>query len=89
MAQLKERLQPYVDGERDNFLRAMAEEADKLAESTFGVPMLKTIGYAPSHRIRLALMGVIRAFPSSRYLLPVSDKARLDAFISPASFSNR
>ena len=42
--QLKERLQPYVDGEQDSFLHHWAEEADKLADSTFGVPMLKTIG---------------------------------------------
>ncbi len=45
VAHLKERLQPFVDGQRDAFLVAMAQEADKLADSTFGVPMLKTIGY--------------------------------------------
>ena len=44
MRQLKERLQSYVEGNQDSFLRHWSEEADKLADSTFGVPMLKTIG---------------------------------------------
>ena len=43
--QLKQRLQPYVDGQFDAFIKTMTEEADKLSESTFGIPMLKTIGY--------------------------------------------
>lgn len=42
--QLKQRLQPYVDGQFDAFISNMTAEADKLSESTFGIPMLKTIG---------------------------------------------
>ena len=44
MHQLKQKLQPYVDGQAEAFVHTMTEEADKLAESTFGGPMLKTIG---------------------------------------------
>ncbi len=45
MGQLKQRLQPYVEGQEELFLRSMAEEADNLNESAFGGPMLKTIGW--------------------------------------------
>lgn len=41
---LVSRLQPYVDGEKETFISRAEEEADNLADSTFGVPMLKTIG---------------------------------------------
>ena len=44
MHQLKQRLQPFVDGEFDGFIKNLSAEADKLSESTFGIPMLKTIG---------------------------------------------
>lgn len=44
MHQLKQRLQPYVEGQAEAFIRNMGDEANKLSESTFGIPMLKTIG---------------------------------------------
>ena len=47
VGQLKQRLQPYVEGQEELFLRSMAEEADNLNESAFGGPMLKTIGWGP------------------------------------------
>lgn len=43
---LTTRLQLYVDGDKQAFEETMKAEADKLADSTFGVPMLKTIGCA-------------------------------------------
>lgn len=43
---LIKRLQPFVDGQKQSFETSIKEEAENLADSTFGGPMLKTIGYA-------------------------------------------
>ena len=45
---LVNRLQPYVDGNKEIFERHIHDEADDLSDSTFGGPMLKTIGWVSS-----------------------------------------
>lgn len=41
---LIKRLQPYVDGKKQTFETDIRKEAEHLADSTFGGPMLKAIG---------------------------------------------
>lgn len=52
MSQLKQRLQPYVEGQTESFLQTMAEEAESLNQSAFGGPMLKTIGQGGSMHLQ-------------------------------------
>lgn len=44
---LIKRLEPYVQGQKESFEKSLQAEAHKLADSTFGGPMLKTIGQVP------------------------------------------
>lgn len=43
--QLKERLDKYINGDKDSFYAWAISEAEQLSEASFGVEMLKTIGY--------------------------------------------
>ena len=42
---LRERLEPYVRGDRASFLQAFRQEAEELSHATFGYEMLHVIGW--------------------------------------------
>lgn len=43
------RIQPYVDGDKEGFRKEIHKEADRLAKTPFGVPLMHIIAYVPSH----------------------------------------
>lgn len=51
---LKNRIQPYVDGNTEAFEKEIHREADKLAAVPFGVPLLHIIGCGAAPAAQLA-----------------------------------
>lgn len=42
---VEKRIQPYVDGDKEGFIQEIHREADKLAATPFGVPLMHIIAY--------------------------------------------
>ncbi len=43
---VEKRIQPYVDGDKEGFIQEIHREADKLAATPFGVPLMHIIACA-------------------------------------------
>lgn len=44
---VERRIQPYVDGDKEGFRKEIQKEADRLAKTPFGVPLMHIIAYVP------------------------------------------
>lgn len=44
---VERRIQPYVDGDKEGFRKEIHREADRLAKTPFGVPLMHIIAYVP------------------------------------------